>query len=101
MKIIKTPLEDAILIEQNKHEDERGYFIESHNQKEFTSVGLDMEFVQDNHSLSHPHVLRGLHYQVTKPQGKLVRCMKGSILDVIVDLRQSSPTFGQHYAVHL
>lgn len=101
MKIIKTPLEDAVLIEQNKHEDDRGYFIETYNQREFSSVGLDMEFVQDNHSLSHPHVLRGLHYQVERPQGKLVRCMKGSILDVIVDLRQSSPTFGQHYAVHL
>jgi len=101
MKIINTPLQDAVLIEQRKYEDDRGYFIETYSKKDFCDVGLDMEFVQDNHSRSSPHILRGLHYQVTKPQGKLVRCMQGSILDVIVDLRQSSPTFGQHYSVHL
>lgn len=101
MKIINTPLQDSYIIEQPKFFDDRGFFIESYNKKVFDDVGLDMNFVQDNHSQSAVNVLRGLHYQVEKPQGKLVRCVKGWIVDVIVDLRQSSPTFGQHFKVDL
>ena len=101
MKIINTPLDGAYIIEQPRHFDDRGYFIESYNKRDFSEIGLDVEFVQDNHSSSTVNVLRGLHYQVEKPQGKLVRCVKGWIADVIVDLRLTSNTFGEHYKIDL
>jgi dTDP-4-dehydrorhamnose 3,5-epimerase len=89
-------LKDLILITPNVFGDERGFFLESYNKEVFTKNGLPMEFVQDNHSKSSAGVIRGLHYQ-TAPftQGKLVRCVKGSIIDVVVDLRKKSPTFSK------
>jgi dTDP-4-dehydrorhamnose 3,5-epimerase len=100
MKIIETTLEGAYIIEQSKFFDDRGFFIESYNKRDLESV-LNVEFVQDNHSQSTINVLRGLHYQIENPQGKLVRCMRGWVTDVIVDLRESSPDFGQHTIVQL
>ena len=101
MNRIDTPLKDAFVIQVDKYKDNRGFFLESYNSKSFKEIGLDVEFVQDNHSNSSVNVLRGLHYQVEKPQGKLVRCMSGRILDVIVDLRESSETFGESYSIDL
>ena len=103
MKVTKTALKDALIIQQDIFEDERGFFIESYNSQTFCDEVYNMHwlFVQDNHSQSKKNVLRGLHYQMINPQGKLVRCMNGEIIDVIVDLRQSSPTFGQHTKVVL
>ena len=98
MKIIELNIKDALLLESPKYYDERGYFFESYREKTFD---LGYSFVQDNHSSSKRNVLRGLHYQVNKPQGKLVRCIRGSVLDVIVDLRQSSETFGEWYSVKM
>jgi dTDP-4-dehydrorhamnose 3,5-epimerase len=98
MKIIDIGLQDALLIEVDKYLDNRGFFIESYNEEKF---GLEYDFVQDNHSMSHKGVLRGLHYQIKNPQGKLVRCIRGSVYDVIVDLRESSETFGEWYGVEL
>jgi len=98
MKIIETGLKDALLIEVDKYIDNRGFFIESYNEEKF---GLDYDFVQDNHSMSYQGVLRGLHYQIKNPQGKLVKCIRGTIYDVIVDLRESSETFGQWYGIEL
>lgn len=96
MKIVPTEIPDVLLIEPQVYGDSRGYFYESFNQKAFTDkTGIDSAFVQDNHSRSQRHVLRGLHYQVQQPQGKLVRVVVGEIFDVAVDLRRSSPTFGQ------
>lgn len=95
-------LKDLILITPQVFGDERGFFLESYNKDKFHQAGLKMEFVQDNHSKSAANVLRGLHFQ--KPpyaQGKLVRCIKGSILDVVIDLRKSSPTYLQSEAVKL
>ena len=102
MNAIGTNLKDAYLITNNKFEDDRGFFMESFNLKEFRKiVTYDVEFVQDNHSKSSQGVLRGLHYQIQNPQGKLVRCVSGAVFDVIVDLRKSSPTFGKWYGVEL
>ena len=102
MNAIGTGLKDAYLITNQKFEDERGFFIESFNLKEFRKiVGYDVDFVQDNHSRSICGVLRGLHYQIEHPQGKLVRCVSGAVYDVIVDLRKTSPTFGQWYGIKL
>ena len=102
MNAIGTNLKDAYLITNNKFGDERGFFMESFNLKEFRKiVNYDIEFVQDNHSKSSKGVLRGLHYQIQNPQGKLVRCVSGAVYDVIVDLRKSSPTFGKWYGVEL
>ena len=98
MKIIDIGLKDALLIEVDKYVDSRGFFMESFNQKKF---GIEYDFVQDNHSMSHRGVLRGLHYQIKHPQGKLVRCIRGTVYDVIVDLRESSETFGEWYGVEL
>jgi dTDP-4-dehydrorhamnose 3,5-epimerase len=82
--------------------DERGFFFESFNKREFAKlIGRDLDFVQDNHSRSVKNVLRGLHYQIQHPQGKLVRVIQGAVLDVAVDIRRSSPTFGQHVALEL
>lgn len=101
MKRTNTSLNDAFVVETKKYEDERGFFIESFNEKNFNDIGLNEKFVQDNHSRSSINVLRGLHYQVVKPQGKLVRCMTGRVMDVIVDLRKSSSTFGKHFSIEL
>ena len=98
---IKTEIEDLYVIEPTVFGDHRGYFMETYNQKEFEEASLDMIFVQDNESRSKKGVLRGLHFQKTKPQGKLVRVIEGEVFDVAVDLRRSSKTFGQWYGVLL
>lgn len=93
-----TPLAipDVFLIEPKVFADDRGFFFESFNQQQFeTAIGREIHFVQDNHSHSVKHVLRGMHYQIRQPQGKLVRVVQGSVFDVAVDIRKSSPTFGQ------
>lgn len=96
MKIIPTEIPDVMLIEPRVFGDERGFFFESFNARAFRDkTGLTVDFVQDNHSRSAAHVLRGLHYQIQQAQGKLVRVVAGAIFDVAVDIRQSSPTFGQ------
>lgn len=96
INVIPTNISNLLIIEPQVYGDHRGFFFESYNQRNFTEkVGISAEFVQDNHSRSTQHVLRGLHYQIQQPQGKLVRVIAGAILDVAVDLRQSSPTFGQ------
>ncbi|MGI4876793.1 MAG: dTDP-4-dehydrorhamnose 3,5-epimerase [Janthinobacterium lividum] len=95
MNVIDTPLPGVKLIEPRVFGDDRGFFLESWNAKAFADAGLDLTFVQDNHSRSARHVLRGLHYQIDDPQGKLVRVTIGSVFDVAVDLRRSSPDFGR------
>jgi dTDP-4-dehydrorhamnose 3,5-epimerase len=95
MKVIKTVIPDVLTIEPKVFGDGRGFFYESFNQKAFNeATGLNVSFVQDNHSRSAKGVLRGLHYQIQQPQGKLVRVVKGAVFDVAVDIRKSSPTFG-------
>lgn len=103
MEVIKTAIEDVVIIEPRVFGDARGYFFESFNAKEFAEkTGIQVVFVQDNESLSHYGVLRGLHYQQPPfAQSKLVRVVKGSVLDVAVDIRKGSPTYGQHVAVEL
>jgi dTDP-4-dehydrorhamnose 3,5-epimerase len=102
MKAVSTTIPDVLIIEPNVFGDERGFFFESFNRRQFAElVGRDVDFVQDNHSRSVKNVLRGLHYQIQQPQGKLVRVVQGAVLDVAVDIRKSSPTFGQHVAVEL
>jgi len=101
MKILETPLPGVLLLEPKVFEDERGFFLESYNQKTFADIGIREEFVQDNHSFSLHGVLRGLHYQVQKPQGKLVRVVSGEVLDVFLDLRKSSRTFGRWHGLRL
>ena len=93
MRLVETSIADVKLIEPDVFGDERGFFYESWNEDTFAALGLDLTFVQDNHSKSAKNVLRGLHYQIHKPQGKLIRVVAGSVYDVVVDLRQSSPTF--------
>jgi len=95
MKLIETPLPGVLILEPRVLGDARGFFLESWNKRTFTALGLDADFVQDNHSRSARGVLRGLHYQLTEPQGKLVRVVSGAVFDVAVDLRKSSPHFGQ------
>lgn len=101
MKFIPTVIPDVIEIEPQVFGDQRGFFFEAYRKSEFTAAGISAEFVQDNHSGSSQGILRGLHYQVRHPQGKLVRAVVGSIFDVAVDLRQTSPTFGQWVGVTL
>ncbi len=101
MKLTRTRIADVAVIEPEVFGDERGFFMESYHRKKFEAIGLAREFVQDNHSRSARNVLRGLHYQLGQPQGKLVRVVSGSIWDVAVDLRHSSPTFGQWIAEEL
>ena len=102
MKVTPTRIPDVLIIEPKVFGDARGFFFESFNQKVFKeAVGLDITFVQDNHSLSTQGVLRGLHYQIQHPQGKLVRVAQGEVFDVVVDLRRSSPHFGQWVGVVL
>ena len=96
MKIEQTQIPDVLVIEPAVFGDNRGFFMESYNQREFEQkTGLTVSFVQDNHSRSTRNVLRGLHYQIKQPQGKLVRVVRGEVFDVAVDIRRSSPTFGQ------
>lgn len=102
MKVTQTALPEVLILEPKVFGDERGFFMESWNAKTFRhATGVAAEFVQDNQSRSGRNVLRGIHYQATKPQGKLVRAVAGTILDVAVDLRRSSPHFGQWVAVEL
>lgn len=95
MNIIKTALPEVLIIEPRVFGDERGFFFESWNTRAFEEAGLPINFVQDNHSRSAKNVLRGLHYQIKNPQGKLVRVIAGSVFDVAVDMRRASPNFGQ------
>ncbi|MBC7205102.1 MAG: dTDP-4-dehydrorhamnose 3,5-epimerase [Methyloversatilis sp.] len=102
MKVIETGIEGLLVLEPKVFGDARGFFMESFNARIFAEVtGLKLEFVQDNHSRSGRGVLRGLHYQVQQPQGKLVRVSQGRVFDVAVDLRRSSPTFGRWFGVEL
>ena len=103
MRIEQTPLQDCFIVHEKVHGDARGYFIETFNQRDFnTASGLDISFVQDNQSRSSRGVLRGLHMQSgASAQAKLVRVLEGSVLDIAVDLRKGSPSFGQHYAIEL
>jgi len=102
MEIVKTPIEGLLVIKPDVFEDARGYFFESYNRDKFLSHGIDVEFMQDNESKSGKHVLRGLHFQDPPyAQGKLVRVMQGSVLDVAVDIRKGSPTYGQWAAIEL
>jgi dTDP-4-dehydrorhamnose 3,5-epimerase len=102
MKVIATSIPDVLIIEPKVFGDARGFFFESFNQKAFNDVtGLDVNFVQDNHSRSAKGVLRGLHYQVQQPQGKLVRVVRGAVFDVAVDIRKGSPTFGKWEGIEL
>lgn len=103
MRIEQTPLQDCFIIHEKVHGDARGYFIETYNQRDFKAAsGLDIEFVQDNQSRSTKGVLRGLHMQRgAAAQAKLVRVLEGAVLDIAVDLRKGSPSFGQHFAIEL
>jgi dTDP-4-dehydrorhamnose 3,5-epimerase len=102
MNVIATELPGILIIEPRVFEDDRGFFFESFNAETFVhAIGVQATFVQDNHSRSRKGVLRGLHYQLETPQGKLVRVVSGEVLDVVVDVRRSSPHFGQWLAVHL
>ncbi|MGZ5028595.1 MAG: dTDP-4-dehydrorhamnose 3,5-epimerase [Methylobacter sp.] len=102
MKAIATAIPDVVIIEPKVFGDERGFFFESFNRRQFAELtGRDVDFVQDNHSRSAKNVLRGLHYQIKQPQGKLVRVVQGAVFDVAVDIRKSSPTFGRHVGVEL
>lgn len=102
MKVVATAIADVLVLEPRVFSDARGFFFESHNRRTFRdATGIDVEFVQDNHSKSVRNVLRGLHYQVLQPQGKLVRVIAGEIFDVAVDIRRASPTFGRSIAFAL
>jgi dTDP-4-dehydrorhamnose 3,5-epimerase len=102
MIIKETPIKDLLIIEPKVWKDDRGYFFESYNQKAFADAGINVEFVQDNQSFSHKGALRGLHAQANPyAQGKLVRVIQGKVLDVAVDIRKTSPTYGQHYKIEL
>ena len=103
MRIEQTPLQDCFIVHEKVHGDARGYFIETFNQRDFNAAtGLDLLFVQDNQSRSSKGVLRGLHMQRgASAQAKLVRVLEGSVLDIAVDLRKGSPSFGQHFAIEL
>jgi dTDP-4-dehydrorhamnose 3,5-epimerase len=102
MQVTPTAIADALIIEPKVFGDTRGFFYESFNQAAFSqATGVNTPFVQDNHSRSSQGVLRGLHYQIQQPQGKLVRVVRGAVFDVVVDIRRSSPTFGQWISLEL
>ena len=102
MKAIQTAIPDLLIIEPKVFGDDRGFFFESFNRRRFAElIGRDLDFVQDNHSRSVKNVLRGLHYQIQQPQGKLVRVTQGAVLDVAADIRKGSQTFGWHVALEL
>lgn len=101
-KIIQTPIPDLLILEPTVYGDERGFFMESFNERDFCNVvGREIKFVQDNHSRSSKGVLRGLHYQTKNPQGKLVRVTSGIVYDVAVDIRESSPSFGKWFGLEI
>ena len=101
IKVTKAPIEGLYVIEPTVHGDSRGYFMETYNYNDMKEAGLDMVFVQDNQSKSTKGVLRGLHYQINHPQGKLVRVIKGRVFDVAVDIRKDSPTYSKWFGVEL
>ena len=102
MEIIKPPIDGLLFINPKIFVDDRGYFFESWNEESFVKNGLDLDFVQDNQSLSSKGVLRGLHFQNPPfAQGKLVRVIKGAVLDIVVDIRKESATYGQHFSIEL
>jgi dTDP-4-dehydrorhamnose 3,5-epimerase len=101
VKVSPTAIADVLIIEPVVHRDQRGFFLESWHEEKFRRAGLDLRFVQDNHSGSVANTLRGLHYQIERPQGKLVWAVAGEIFDVAVDLRRSSPSFGRWVGVTL
>jgi dTDP-4-dehydrorhamnose 3,5-epimerase len=101
MQVVRTAIPDVLIVEPRVFGDDRGYFFESYNERELEKLGLRARFVQDNQSRSGKSVLRGLHYQIRQPQGKLVRVTAGEIYDVAVDIRKSSPTFGKWAGVAL
>ena len=101
MELIPTTLKDVVILQPKVFGDERGFFFEAYNESTFRSRGLPAMFMQDNHSGSRKGVLRGLHYQLRRPQGKLVRALRGEIYDVAVDLRRDSPQFGQWFGTEL
>jgi dTDP-4-dehydrorhamnose 3,5-epimerase len=101
MKFVETPLAGVIRIEPTVHRDDRGHFFEVFHAGKFAAAGIDATFVQDNQSSSGHGVLRGLHLQTIRPQGKLVRCLSGAVFDVAVDVRRGSPQFGRWYGVEL
>ncbi len=101
LTIEKTPLEGLLVVKPRVFRDERGFFVETYNKEIFAAAGISTEFKQDNHSKSSKGTLRGLHYQTTPGQAKLVRCAVGAIWDVAVDIRPESPTFGQHHGIVL
>ena len=102
MNIIKTPIENLLVLEPKVFEDERGYFFESFNKKKLEDIGIKESFVQDNQSLSNKNVLRGLHFQAPPfAQGKLVRVITGSVLDIAVDIRKESATYGKYFSIIL
>jgi dTDP-4-dehydrorhamnose 3,5-epimerase len=95
LEILKTSIDGVLLIKPEVFGDSRGFFFESYTKKKYAKDGIDIEFIQDNHSKSSKGVLRGLHYQISKPQDKLVRVVQGEVFDVAVDIRKDSPTFGR------
>ena len=101
MNKIPTDIPDVLILEPRVFEDERGFFIETWNRRTFEELGINYDFVQDNHSKSPRGTLRGLHYQIRQPQGKLVRVIAGEVFDIAVDIRKSSPTFGKWVGVYL
>ena len=102
MKVTATTIADVLIVEPKVFGDSRGFFFESFNQRAFNAAtGTDLGFVQDNHSRSEKGVLRGMHYQLGNPQGKLVRVVRGSVFDVAVDIRPASPTFGKWFGIEL
>jgi len=101
LRVTPTAIPEVLVLEPRVFGDDRGFFLESYNEQVFREAGIDARFVQDNHSRSVQNVLRGLHYQVKRPQGKLVRAVNGRVFDVAVDLRRSSPTFGKWVGTEL
>jgi len=101
MQFLPTEISDVLIVEPKVFGDERGFFMETYREERFAQLGIHARFVQDNHSGSRQGVLRGLHYQIVQPQGKLVRVVAGEVFDVAVDIRRSSPTFARWVGVHL
>ena len=101
MEILDTPISGLKIVKLKIHHDDRGFFVERYNKKLFAEFGLPTDYFQDNHSFSHPNVIRGLHYQTNPVQAKLVGCLTGKILDVAVDIRKNSTTFGKYFSIEL
>lgn len=101
MEVRNTPLKDLLVLQPKLYQDSRGFFTERFNAEVYTKLGLNINYIQDNHSRSKPRVLRGLHFQENPQQAKLVGCIRGHIWDVAVDIREGSPTYGQHYGLEL